>query len=124
MASRSLDDLCPEMKEKAIQFKELCKEAGIDALIYCTWRGKKEQDKAFAEKKSKLKFPNSKHNCVSVQGKPASKAFDAVAQCNGIAQWNDLHAYAKMGEIARSIGLEWGGDWVKFRDRPHFQLKG
>jgi hypothetical protein len=26
-----------------------------------------------------------------------------------------------MGERAKAVGLEWGGDWANFPDRPHVQ---
>lgn len=29
----------------------------------------------------------------------------------------------RMGAIGRSLGLNWGGDWSSFKDRPHFQYK-
>jgi len=29
--------------------------------------------------------------------------------------------YDRMGEIAEDLGLEWGGSWRKFKDRPHVQ---
>lgn len=29
--------------------------------------------------------------------------------------------YDRMGAIAQEIGLEWGGSWRKFKDRPHVQ---
>ena len=29
----------------------------------------------------------------------------------------------RMGAIGRSLGLNWGGDWSGFKDRPHFQYK-
>jgi hypothetical protein len=29
----------------------------------------------------------------------------------------------RMGAIGRSIGLNWGGDWSGFKDRPHFQYR-
>jgi len=31
--------------------------------------------------------------------------------------------YDTVGAIGRGLGLEWGGDWVSFVDKPHFQLK-
>ena len=34
---------------------------------------------------------------------------------NGIDDWDEI------GEIGVSIGLEWGGNWKQFLDRPHFQ---
>ena len=30
--------------------------------------------------------------------------------------------YSVMGALGRDLGLEWGGDWVSFVDKPHFQL--
>ena len=30
-------------------------------------------------------------------------------------------AYKRLGELAKSIGLEWGGDWT-FKDYPHVQM--
>jgi peptidoglycan L-alanyl-D-glutamate endopeptidase CwlK len=31
--------------------------------------------------------------------------------------------YDAMGALGRNLGLEWGGDWISFVDKPHFQLK-
>jgi peptidoglycan LD-endopeptidase CwlK len=33
-------------------------------------------------------------------------------------------AWAQMGELGKSLGLFWGGDFVHNPDRPHFQLTG
>lgn len=35
---------------------------------------------------------------------------------DGIADWMEVVAQAKL------LGFEWGGDWEKFIDRPHFQM--
>jgi peptidoglycan L-alanyl-D-glutamate endopeptidase CwlK len=31
--------------------------------------------------------------------------------------------YDSVGMIGKDLGLEWGGDWPSFIDKPHFQLK-
>lgn len=31
--------------------------------------------------------------------------------------------YSTVGQIGKSLGLEWGGDWKSFVDMPHFQLR-
>lgn len=31
--------------------------------------------------------------------------------------------YDDVGKLGKELGLEWGGDWSSFRDRPHFQLR-
>lgn len=33
----------------------------------------------------------------------------------------DSPKYDRAGEVGRELGLEWGGDWKRFKDRPHFQ---
>ncbi len=40
------------------------------------------------------------------------------------AYLGDSPYYDKAGEIGRIQGLEWGGDWRTFQDKPHFQLAG
>ncbi len=32
--------------------------------------------------------------------------------------------YRQAGEIGKSLGLEYGGDWVKWKDFDHLQLAG
>jgi peptidoglycan L-alanyl-D-glutamate endopeptidase CwlK len=27
-----------------------------------------------------------------------------------------------VGRIGKSLGLEWAGDWTKFKEFPHFQI--
>jgi peptidoglycan L-alanyl-D-glutamate endopeptidase CwlK len=129
MPSRSLKDLCPELREIAGEFKQQCLEAGIEILIYCTYRSNAEQDAEYAkgrtakgQKVTNAKGGQSMHNCTDLQGSPSSKAFDCVPMKNNICQWNDLVSYETMGEIGEGLGLVWGGRW-KQKDRPHFQLE-
>jgi hypothetical protein len=30
--------------------------------------------------------------------------------------------YAQVARIGEASGLEWGGDWARFPDEPHFQV--
>lgn len=53
-------------------------------------------------------------------------AVDAVP-CTGLAgqpNYGDVGAYEALALIAERMGLVWGGRWVKFTDRPHFQIAG
>jgi hypothetical protein len=38
MASRSLNDLLPVVREKAHRFTSECEKQGIELLVYCTYR--------------------------------------------------------------------------------------
>lgn len=54
-------------------------------------------------------------------------AVDLAAVVKGVVRW-DWPLYAKlagvMKEAAAELGVKivWGGDWVQFKDGPHFQL--
>ena len=59
-------------------------------------------------------------------------AFDvAFVDKNGKITWDNLDQnnngkddWTEIGLLGESIGLEWGGRWTSFVDRPHFQLTG
>jgi peptidoglycan L-alanyl-D-glutamate endopeptidase CwlK len=99
-----------------------------DFTVICGTRTQAEQDKAVAEKKSKVKWPNSKHNRVP------SFAVDIAPYP---IDWGDLNRFVflagHMMQAAHKLGIKirWGGNWdgnniiirdQKFNDLPHFEL--
>lgn len=96
---------------------EVIKE--IDFTIICGHRGCEEQNKAFAEGKSKLQFPNSKHNSFP------SRAVDIAPFP---IDWEDAKRFKELAEKVKSaahrlgIGIRWGGDFETLVDMPHYQL--
>jgi peptidoglycan LD-endopeptidase CwlK len=103
----------------------------IDFTVKCTYRGKEEQDAYYNADppKSKVRWPDSKHNTNP------SKAVDAVPYVNGKASWNKLHCCVLAGVIlavAKKLGvrIRWGGNWdmdgepitdQDFQDLVHFE---
>ena len=100
----------------------------VDCSVLCGHRGKEDQDKAFDEGRSKVKYPNGRHNANP------SNAVDVTPYP---VDWKDrerqtLFAGYVLG-IAEGMGikLRWGGDWDqdfqvadnKFDDFPHFEIK-
>ncbi len=99
-------------------FFELIKDT--DCSITCGFRGQAEQDAAYADGFSKLKWPNGRHN------KLPSLAVDVIPYpFNG---WQDEEQFkdfaAKVKSKADELGIEvtWGGDWRGFKDLPHWQI--
>ena len=106
-------------------FTEVLKE--FDHSIICGFRSEEEQNEAFEAGKSKLKYPQSKHNSYP------SKAIDVIPFP---VEWEDrermtLFAGYVLGKAsAMGIKVRWGGDWdqdteVKdnsFDDLVHFEL--
>lgn len=48
-------------------------------------------------------------------------AFDVAFLVNGEARWDETLPWRKLGLFGKVLGLEWGGGWVTFVDKPHFQ---
>ena len=50
-------------------------------------------------------------------------AFDVVEMVNGTTpNWNTtLENWNRISDVGNDLGLEWGGNWTNFIDRPHFQ---
>lgn len=127
MASRRLEDLAVPIRSKAIAFKARCLGRGVKVVIYQTLRSHAEQNAMYAigrtVQKTSARITNAKageslHN-PDANGK--AWAFDAFPEINGQPAWSDMSAYRVMGEVAKGLGLRWGGDW-KMRDYSHFEM--
>lgn len=107
-------------------FNEVVKH--FDCTIVEGHRGKEDQDRYYAQGKSKVKYPNGKHN------KEPSMAVDVIPYP---IDWNARDRFVYFAGfvkgIATSLGvnIRWGGDWDcdteladnTFDDLPHFELR-
>jgi peptidoglycan L-alanyl-D-glutamate endopeptidase CwlK len=121
--SRSLNDLAPPAKQRAEAFIAAAKAKGIDLLVTSTYRDSESQDALYAQGRSapgnivtRAKAGQSWHNWRC--------ALDVVPLVNGKAIWDDQALWKQVGEIGKSCGLEWAGDWKTFKEYPHFQYTG
>ncbi len=106
-------------------FSEVIKH--VDCTILCGYRGIEEQDQAFQEGRSRLRFPQSKHN------ENPSLAVDAVPFP---INFNDTRRFYLFAGIVRGIAvmmkisIRCGADWDSdlnlndqtFHDLGHFEL--
>lgn len=102
----------------------------IDFSVIEGHRGEAEQNRAFAEGRSRLRWPNSKHN------KMPSEAVDIWPYPFKPEYWNQIEVWENLAKVvlecAEELGIKirWGGDWnqngdwrdEKFIDGPHFEL--
>jgi peptidoglycan L-alanyl-D-glutamate endopeptidase CwlK len=121
--SRNLDDLAPPAKQRALAFIAAASAKGIDLLVTSTYRDSESQDALYAQGRStpgnvvtRAKAGQSWHNWRC--------ALDVVPLVNGKAIWDDQALWKQVGEIGKSCGLEWAGDWKTFKEYPHFQYTG
>jgi peptidoglycan L-alanyl-D-glutamate endopeptidase CwlK len=134
--SRSLDDLLPELKEKALLFSDKMKEKKINFAFTCTYRSQEEQNALYAQGRKTLAEVNElrkiagmyllkeeKENKVVTHAKVSKhtsrKAFDIVILDGKKTVWDlkvDVNKdeqpdYIQAGKIGQEIGLRWGGDF-------------
>lgn len=121
--SRKISDLLPEVAAKCEAFIAACAEEGIDCIITSTYRDHASQDALYAQgrttpgpKVTNARGGSSFHNW--------RVAFDFVPIVNGKAIWNDESLWMMCGAIGVDCGLEWGGNWDGFVDKPHMQFTG
>lgn len=125
ISSRKLDDLLPEISAKATRLIVLAKAENIDVLITSTYRDIESQNALYAQGRTtpgnivtNAKGGYSWHNY--------RVAFDIVPLVNGKPVWStsgpNLAVWLRLGAIGKTVGLEWAGEWVTFREYPHFQF--
>lgn len=119
MASRQIDHLHPVVAEKARALLALAASEGVHLLITSTLRTFEEQAAVYAQGRTRpgKRVTNARpgqswHNF--------GLAFDVVPLVEGKPVWNSCH-WNRIGELGRSLGLTWGGDFRSFKDRPHFE---
>ena len=100
----------------------------VDCSVLEGHRGQERQDQLYIEGKTKVKYPNGRHN---------SKPSNAVDVTPYPVDWADrerqtLFAGFVLGVArAKGIKLRWGGDWDmdfqvmdnRFDDFPHFEVR-
>ena len=112
----------PKFRRKVKRMLAKAKREGIELRVISAYRDCEEQNKLYAQGRStpgkivtNAKCGKSSHNY--------KRAVDVVEFRNGVPIWESLN-WNRIGEIGESVGLEWGGRWKSFKDRPHFQDLG
>jgi peptidoglycan L-alanyl-D-glutamate endopeptidase CwlK len=91
----------------------------FDFSVLCGYRGEEEQNAAYSDGKSRLRYPASAHN------KKPSRAVDLAPYP---IDWNDEERFHELAgrilETAALMGIvmKWGGHWKTFKDMPHFEI--
>ena len=122
--SRNLDDLLPQVASRVRAFIKAADEAGIDLLVTRTYRDNESQNALYAQGRTapgkivtNAKAGQSFHNFRC--------AVDVVPIVSGKPRWDVKdEVWQKIGALGKAQGLEWAGDWKRFKEYPHFQYTG
>ena len=149
--SRDLALLTPEVRIKATETQRLCADQGLTVQIYYTLRTCQEQAILYRQSRSYQEILRKQQSLtdkgfgflahvleqVGPQDGPHvtnagpgeswhnyGEAFDAVPILNGVAMWDREDFYILYGAAVSHVGMNWGGAWTGFVDRPHAQRAG
>lgn len=124
-SAATIANLDPIIRPYAEKLLVRAAKDGIRLVVVSGYRSIAEQDKLYAQgrtdpgpKVTNAKGGSSWHNFAL--------AFDvaSIDESGNIFWPNDSSFWSKVGQLGKEVGLEWGGDWVDFQDRPHFQYRG
>ena len=119
-----ISKLHPAIRQRALDFLAKAKEQGIDLKITFGLRTFEEQQKIYDQGRTEVS--KAKGEKIVTKAKPGQSfhnyglAIDVVPIVKGKADW-ESKIWSKIGEIGKSVGFSWGGDWKSFKDLPHFE---
>jgi hypothetical protein len=113
-------DLLPSIERKKQALLAICKLINIPITITAEYRSNQEQQTLYDQGRTRpgsivtnAQAGRSMHNY--------RVAFDFAFIKDGESSWSEEHDWAMIGGIGKVLGLQWGGDWTSFVDRPHFE---
>jgi hypothetical protein len=113
-----LNALHPFFRDRVKELIRRCKAQGVELAIVETYRthAKQNEYKAMGRKYTNSKGGKSKHQY--------GLAVDLVPIVKGVAVWDNVLLWRKIGVTGERIGLRWGGRWKKPYDPAHFEWTG
>ena len=117
---KKINSLHPKLRPYAAALLNEAKKNGIELIITDATRTNAEQQKIYEQGRTK---PGK----IVTNAKPGQSlhnyglAFDVAPVVNGKVTYD--YDWKKIGEIGKKVGLFWGGDFVSFKDNPHFEHK-
>lgn len=115
-ANRDIKSLKPLAQQAAQLFLDTCKARGIDIFVTEYYRSQARQDWLYEQGRSR---PGKVVTWTRLSNHTSGYAWDiAVSPPYDLY---DSKIIAKAGEVAKELGIEWGGNWRQ-QDTPHFQI--
>jgi peptidoglycan L-alanyl-D-glutamate endopeptidase CwlK len=120
-SEQSIRSLHPKAQEHARRFLSRVRASGLDVRIISGTRGYEEQNALYR----RGRYGNPGPRVTNARGGQSNHNF-GIAWDIGIFDrgryLSDSPDYDRISGIGLSDGLEWGGNWPSFPDRPHYQL--
>ena len=114
---RDIKELTESAQKACRLFLEECKKQGLNVLVTETYRSQERQNKLYAQGRtaSGKKVTWTRHSRHT-----SRRAWDICQNIKG-QEYSNTTFFRRCGEIAKSMGIIWGGDWST-PDMPHFEV--
>lgn len=114
---RDINELTENAQKVCKLFLEECKRQGLNVLITETYRSQQRQNELYAQGRtaSGKKVTWTRHSRHT-----SRRAWDICQNVKG-QEYSNTTFFRRCGEIAKSLGIIWGGDWST-PDMPHFEI--
>jgi peptidoglycan L-alanyl-D-glutamate endopeptidase CwlK len=118
----------PQLIEAVKRILYAMNELGYHMVVTAGWRSAEDQAALYAKGRT-LPGPIVTHadGAVKTSNHQAKAdgfghAVDLAFVVNGLPSWDESLPWRLYGEMAKSQGLVWGGDWTSIVDKPHIEL--
>jgi peptidoglycan L-alanyl-D-glutamate endopeptidase CwlK len=129
LSEQKLAEVHPQLAERGRRLLDACAVNGVFLLVTSGLRTWADQDALYAKGRTTPPI-GQPYIVTNAQGGQSyhnfGLAFDVVVlNAARKLDWDDSDpGWAAAGAAGKALGLEWGGDWVTFKDLPHFQYTG
>ncbi len=120
---RDISVLHPQLRKKSIELRKICEKNGLKIGIGECLRTVAEQDALYAKGRTQpgKRVTNARGSTYASQHQWGI-AFDFYRN-DGTGAYNETgDFFNRVGALAKTIGLGWGGDWKSPVDKPHLYL--
>ncbi len=124
MSDRNLDHLDPKAAAAAKAALAECKAEGMDVLVTCTHRTGEEQNQLYAQGRT-APGPIVTRAVAGQSFHQYRVALDLYPNPGGKPDFSGKHPWwPRIAAIFKKHGFEWGYEWTRFKEMPHFQMTG
>lgn len=121
MPCRDINALKPLAQQACKLFLEECEKAGLKVLVTQTLRTAEYQNSLYQQGRTKSgSIVTNADGYKNKSNHQSGMAWDICKNVKG-QEYSDKSFFKKCGDIAKKLGIEWGGTWT-FVDEPHFQI--
>ena len=117
-ACRDTKELSAQAQKACALFMARCKAKGLNVLITETYRSQERQDYLYQQGRTR---PGKKVTWTHNSRHTSRRAWDICKNVKG-QEYSDSNFFKQCGEIAKELGITWGGTWQSSPDTPHFEI--